>query len=497
MNILLIYPQYPDTFWSFKHAVKFISKKAAFPPLGLLTVASMIPAEWKKKVVDMNTTKLKNKDIAWADYVFISAMIIQKESVLKVIKLCKSMKKKIVAGGPLFTADYQEYDDVDHLVLNEAEMTLAPFLEDLKNGCAKHIYTSTEYPDITKTPIPMWNLLNMKKYFSMASQYSRGCPFDCEFCNVVVLNGHRPRTKTSEQMLNELNALYLSGWRGEVLIVDDNFIGNKNKLKAEVLPDMQEWMKLRNYPFRLSTEVSINIADDDELINKMVGSNFTTLFIGIESPNEDSLIECGKKQNKNRDMVASVKKLQNFGFQIHGGFIVGFDSDPSTIFENQIDFIQKSGIVTAMVGLLNAPKGTKLYKRLMEEKRLLGNITGDNTDLSMNFVPEMDQKTLMDGYKNVLNTIYSNKHYYERIKTFFKEYKPRKRGPGRPKLVDLKAFMQSIWIIGIKERGRKQYWNLIGSTLVKRPKMLPMAVTLAIYGFHLRKVTRAYVKLAC
>ena len=249
MKILLIYPKYPDTFWSFKHALKFISKKASFPPLGLLTVASMLPKEWEKKLIDMNVSALTEEDLEWADYVFISAMVVQKKSAIEVIKRCKKLGIKIVAGGPLFTTGYEEFEDIDHFVLNEAESTLPSFLDDLKNGCAQHIYTSNEWPDLRETPCPQWDLIDMKKYASMSIQYSRGCPFNCEFCDIIVLNGHKPRTKSKDQILGELEALYKQGWRGGVFFVDDNFIGNKKRLKTEILPALIDWMKQKKYPF--------------------------------------------------------------------------------------------------------------------------------------------------------------------------------------------------------------------------------------------------------
>ena len=360
MRILLVYPQYPDTFWSFKHALKFISKKAAFPPLGLLTVAAMLPKVWEKKLIDMNITNLSGRDIKWADYVFISAMAVQKESVRYVINKCKRFNVKIVAGGPLFTTGYQEFDGVDHFVLNEAEVTLPHFLKDLENQCAKHVYTSDRWPDIRTTPIPRWELADMARYSSLSVQYSRGCPFDCEFCDITVLNGRVPRTKDKDQLLRELDTLYVRGWRSSVFVVDDNFIGNKRKLKEEILPAIIEWMKKKKYPFALFTEASINLSDDEKLMRLMVEANFNAVFVGIETPNEESLAECGKFQNKNRDLVASVRKLQNHGLEVQGGFILGFDSDPHSIFEDQISFIQRSGIVTAMVGLLNAPPGKTL-----------------------------------------------------------------------------------------------------------------------------------------
>ena len=496
MKILMVYPLYPDTFWGFKHALKFISKKASSPPLGLLTVAAMLPGEWQKKLVDMNVAPLKDEDIEWADYVFISGMVVQRDSTREVIARCNRLGTKVVAGGPLFTTEYEEFDGVDHFVLGEAEVTLAPFLADLAAGQAKHVYNSEERPDINRTPVPLWSLANMKHYSSMAVQYSRGCPFDCEFCDITVLNGRKPRTKDTVQMVNELESLYQSGWRDSVFIVDDNFIGNKKKLKEELLPAVIEWSRKRKFPFNLLTEVSINMADDDELMRLMTEAKFKTVFVGIETPSDESLAECNKQQNRGRDLLASVRKIQNHGMEVRGGFIVGFDSDPASIFKSQINFIQKSGIVTAMVGLLNAPIGTRLYQRMKTENRLTKHITGDNTDCSINFIPKMNYDTLVSGYRNIINTIYSPKPFYERIGTFLREYHPKKeRGSSHLRFWHITALFKSMWFMGIKEKGRRYYWRLIFSTLLKRPRALPLSVTLSIYGFHFRQISRKLVSL--
>jgi len=493
MKILLVYPEYPETFWSFKYALKFISKKASLPPLGLLTVAALLPKEWEKKLVDMTITALSDRDIKWADYVFISAMSIQKESVKKIITQCRRLGTKIVAGGPLFTSGYEDFeDDVDYFVLNEAEITLPQFLEDLKGEQLKHIYKSDQFPDIKKTPIPLWELVDINKYVTMCIQYSRGCPFNCDFCDVTFLFGHKMRLKTKDQILAELDSLYLQGWRGGVFIVDDNFIGNKRELKVEVLPAMINWMEERKYPFTFTTQASINLSDDEELMRLMIRARFDSVFVGIETPNEESLAECNKLQNKNRDLIACVKKIQNFGLIVNGGFIIGFDSDPPSIFESMIEFVQKSGIVSAMVGLLNAPRGTKLYQRLVKEDRLLKEATGDNTDLSINFIPKMNYKVLIDGYKRVLNTIYSPKYYYERVLTLLKNIRPLQKKRYQFHLYYLTAFLKSIWHLGIIGKERIYYWKIFLWTLFRRPKLLPMAITYAVYGFHFRKIYKNY-----
>ncbi len=488
MKILLVYPRYPDTFWSFKYALRFISKRAAFPPLGLLTVAAMLPPEWDLRLVDTNVATLKDSDIQWADYVFISAMSIQRDSAKTIISRCRQFQKKVVAGGPLFTASHDEFDGVDHFILNEAECTLPPFLDDLRNGRPKECYTSQEWADITTTPVPLWELADLRRYSSMNIQYSRGCPYDCEFCDITVLYGRVPRTKTKEQILAELDSLLASGWKSDVFLVDDNFIGNKNKLKQDILPALIRWMKGKHHPFALSTEVSINLADDEELMDMMVQAGFDAVFVGIESPNEDSLIECKKIPNKNRDLLASVKTIQEHGLRVNGGFIVGFDSDPATIFQRMIDFIQESGIVTAMVGLLNAPRGTRLYQRLKNEGRIRRLFSGNNTDTSMNFEPRMGIDTLLDGYRSILKSIYSPKQYYARVKRFLKEYKPTQARVFRFQMNYFGAFLKSIVVLGIFGKERYQYWKLFFWSLFRKPKLFRLAITLSIYGFHFRKL---------
>ena len=495
MKALLVYPNYPDTFWSFKHALKFISKKAVHPPLGLLTIASMLPDEWEKRLRDMNVEALEDKDLEWADYVFISAMAVQKESIKEIVHRCKKRGVKIVAGGPLFTAAHEDFKGIDHFVLNEAEITLPFFLADLEKGIAEHIYTSDEFPDVRQTPIPRWDLAPMKKYVSMNIQYSRGCPFNCEFCDITVLYGCRVRTKDKEQILRELESLYSTGWRGSVFFVDDNFIGNRGKLKRDILPAIIEWMKKRKHPFTFSTEASINLSDDEELMQMMVQAGFDAVFVGIETPDQESLAECNKFQNRNRDLVGCVKKIQKFGLRVRGGFIVGFDNDSPSIFERQIDFIQKSGIITAMVGILNAPRGTRLYKRVVQEGRLLEDISGDNTDFTTNIDPKMGFEKLNNGYRRVISGIYSPKPYYDRVKSFLREYRPSKRRPlhFHPGHIRFHfgysaAFFKSIWSLGIRDRERVHYWKLLFWSMFRRPSAFPMAITYAIYGFHFRKV---------
>ena len=488
LNILLVNPETPATFQNFRNALDFISKKSDGPPLGLLTVAAILPETWRKKLIDTNVTSLKDKHLHWADYVFLTGMDIQKKSFIKIIKRCNHAGAKVVAGGPMVTSSHIEFLGIDHFILNEAELTLPQFLEDLKNGCPKQVYTSLEFPEITISPTPLWSLLDMKQYASMYLQYSRGCPFNCEFCSIPFLNGHKPRTKAKEQFIIELDALYGEGWRGDIFIVDDNFIGNKRKLKEETLPALIQWNKHHNYVYNFTTEVSINLVDDNELLHLMIQAGFDSVFIGIETPCSESLLECGKSQNLQRDLVASIKKLHQNGLRVSGGFIIGFDNDPLNIFEQQINFIKDSKIVTAMVGLLNAPLGTRLFKRLKSENRLLNSGSGDNMDGSINFIPKMNYQKLIKGYKEVLDTIYSQKVYYERVKLFLQEYKPTIKKPIKISFNDLKAFLKISWKLGIMEKGKLYYWKLFFLSIFKHPQKFSLSMTLAVYGFHFRRI---------
>lgn len=489
MNILLVYPQYPDSFWGFKHALRFISRKAAVPPLGLLTVSAMLPGSWNKKLIDMNVAALHASDIKWADYVFLSAMYIQKDSVKKVIEMCQAMKVKIIAGGPLFTQEYNYYPQIDHFILNEAEITLPPFLQDLEAGITpEKIYSTRHFADLSGSPVPDYKLLAVNDYAFMNMQVTRGCPYACDFCEITSLLGHKVRMKSTEQVLRELDEIYRLKWRGPVSIVDDNFIGNIKEVKHNLLPAMNQWVREHKYPFTFSTQTSINLADDEELLSLMTQTGFTSTFIGIETPIEESLHECNKVMNKNRDLLASVKQLHHAGMQVSGGFIVGFDSDSPSVFQRQIDFIQKSGIATAMVGLLNAPKNTKLYKRLEAENRLTTQPTGNNTDFSLNFVPKMNYDELIEGYGNILKNIYSPKAYYQRVKQFMADYRRRHMHKNRIRLTHFKALFKTFVIIGIMQKGRREYWKFIFWTLFRHPKLFIEALTYAVYGYHFRTI---------
>ena len=492
MNVLLVYPEFPDTFWSFRYALKFIGRKSAFPPLGLLTVAAMLPEEWGKRLVDLNVRRLRQKDLAWADCVFVSAMAVQRRSVRDVLARCRQAGVRIVAGGPLFTNEPDAFPEVDHLVLNEAEVTLPQFLADLERGVPERVYSTAELADLQTTPMPLWHLADVKSYGSMNVQYSRGCPFDCEFCNITALFGRRPRTKSAVQIIAELNSLWDLGWRGSVFFVDDNLLGNKRRLKEELLPALIAWQEgHRGMPF--NTEISINVADDEELMQMMVQAGFDAVFIGIETPSEESLKECGKVQNRGRDLIADVRRIQRTGLQVQGGFIVGFDGDTPDIFQRQIDFIQNSGIVTAMVGLLEAIPGTRLYERLKRENRIVdAETSGDNADATTNIIPRMSLDSLRQGYLEIMHHIYAPRHYYRRVLTFLRQYKTPHVTASISRARVL-AVARSAVRLGVLGRERFQYWRLMAWTVTHRPSLFPLAVSLAIYGHHFRKVCERHL----
>lgn len=485
MKILLVYPEYPDTFWSFKYALNFINKKAATPPLGLLTIASMIEDGNELKLFDMNVTSINDNDLLWADYVFISAMITQKDSAKKVIQKCKNLGVKMVAGGPLFSELHSEFPEVSHFLLNESEIIMPLFMEDLKKGTAQRIYDSQQRPDIKSVPIPKWDLINLDDYARMPLQFSRGCPFDCEFCNIVTLNGREPRAKDPDQFMKELNSLYDFGWRSSVFIVDDNFISHKVKTK-ELLKKLVKWRKEKHYKGTFMTQISLNMVDDEELLVLMQKAGFSSVFIGLETPSKSSLDECGKLQNKNRDMVMDVKKIHNYGMEVYGGFIVGFDNDDESIFDTQLKFIQEAGIVVASVGILNAFPGTKLFYRLKEENRLTGDSSGNNIDFSTNIITKLDKDILIDEYKKLLLSLYSVENYYSRIFNFLKEYKHHNSGKLTVNFVV--AFIKSFYILGIKEKSRFYFWKMLFMCIFKYPKALAKVMTQAVYFAHFDRI---------
>ncbi|MHB8860051.1 MAG: B12-binding domain-containing radical SAM protein [Thermoleophilia bacterium] len=498
MNILHVYPKIPEeTFWSLKKAVAFVGKKAALPPLPLLTVSGILRElrpEWNQRLIDLNIEKLPEEDLEWADLVFVSAMIIQEESVHELIPRFKKHENlKIVAGGPLFTSQETETEGVDYFVLGEAEVTLPLFLDDLEAGKAKHRYETDVKPDLAKTPPPNWDLLKakFKHYSGMSVQYSRGCPHKCEFCDIRVMFGQTPRVKDNAQFIRELELLFDAGYTGSVFIVDDNFIGNKTRVKS-LLPPLTDWLKQRKYPFKFMTEASVNLATDEALMNGMSDANFYKVFLGLETPSLEALTECNKGQNVKFDLVEAVHKIQAHGMMVMSGHIVGFDSDDESIFARQIEFIQKTGVAIAMVGLLSVLPKTDLEKRLKSAKRILSKTTGENSN-NLTYIPKMDKDVLINGYYQLLSTIYAPKEYYKRIDVFIQQYKPTvRRKFGIDVVGELGALMRGTLKLGFSWHGY-YYWRLLAKTLLTKPKAFSEAVELAICGVHFRSVTKRIV----
>jgi radical SAM superfamily enzyme YgiQ (UPF0313 family) len=484
VKALLVYPEIPATFWSFKHALRMVRKRAGSPPLGLLTVAAMLPDDWDLRLVDLNIAQLSERDLEWADVALVSAMVIQRDSAHAVIRLCREQGLKVIAGGPLFSSEYERFEEVDHFVLGEAEASLPALLADLEGGRAQRIYAHSGHPDLIDTPVPRWNLVDSSNYASKNIQYSRGCPHNCEFCSVTQLFGHKCRTKSVEQIIAELDSLYDLGWRGTVGFVDDNLIGNKRKLKAELLPALIAWRRSKK-GMTFGTQVTINLADDDELMSLMVQAGFDTVFIGIESLNDASLSECNKRQNENRDMLEDVRRIQRAGLVVQGGFIVGFDHDKPDVFERLIAFIQRSGIATAMVGMLQAPAGTRLYERLKGEGRIRGEMSGDNVDGTTNIIPVMGMEQLRQGYRKTLAELYSPRNYYARVRTFLREYRPH-TVRARLRGWHILAFFRSVYFLGIVGEESFRYPGLLVWTIFRNPRAFPTAIVLAISGYHLR-----------
>jgi radical SAM superfamily enzyme YgiQ (UPF0313 family) len=492
MKALLVYPVFPDTYWSFRHALEFEGRRAAFPPLGLLTVSSMLPDDWERRLVDMNVEDLTTEDVEWADIVMVSAMIVQRESLEEVVQLSRRLGKKVVVGGPYVSTSSERLPDADHIFIGEAETTLPEFINDLELGIAKKIYQADERPSLLNTPVPDFDLVDMHQYSAMNIQYSRGCPFQCEFCDIIEIYGRVPRTKSNEQMMAELDALKDSGWRGLVFIVDDNFIGNKKNVRL-FMPDLIEWSRQNEFPFSYITEASVNLAEDDALLQMMEDAGFRRVFLGIETPVEESLKEAQKGQNTRRDLLDSVKKIQSYGMEVMAGFIVGFDNDPEDIFELQMKFIGESGIPLAMVGLLNALPDTQLWRRLEKENRLLGMSDGNNTDCHLNFVPKMNTDLLVEGYKRILRNIYSPAEYYRRALECLSRFHQDRIEPRTSTITeDIRSFYRLVLTLGIKDSERWQFWKYFYRLVRHYRHDIAHGLTLAAMGYHFRKITAKY-----
>ncbi len=495
-NILLVYPEFGTSFWSFKFALQYLGKKSSMPSLGLLTLANMFTGDYNLRLVDMNVRPLTDADLRWADLVCTSTMIVQRKSLAHVIARAKRAGKPIVAGGPHPTSYWEEIEDVDYFLLGEVEETFPRFLHDLEHGTAKHIYVPREKPAITHTPLPRFDLINMHEYGSMLLQFSRGCPFDCEFCDITKLYGRVPRTKTPEQMLTEFDLLYQLGWRGSLFLVDDNFIGNRRDA-LRLLKVLIPWQREHDYPFELNTEASMNLVKYEELMDAMIQAGFTSVFVGIETPTPEALKITKKPQNVSVDdpefALHAIRTLQKKGFIVSGGFILGLDGDTPDAFDAHIEFIQQAAIPMAMEGLLTVLKGTDLYYRMEQEGRLRGDTTGNNMNTRLNFVPDIPEDELVKGYKRVLNTIYDRplQQYFARCWTLLqrldRSHAPRPmHTPLRPTEI-IRFALASFW--QLVSRQGPAYLQFLTRVIAHHPDMLLEAFALAAKGYHLRKIT--------
>jgi radical SAM superfamily enzyme YgiQ (UPF0313 family) len=488
MKALLIHPEFPETFWTLRHALKFMGVTAESPPLALLTVAALLPRDWARKLVDLNVEPLTDEHLAWADLVFVSAMTIQAASADAIIRRCRAAGVKVCAGGVHFSTPRAPFEPVEHLFIGEVEETLPVFLEDLAQGQALPEYRAPRFPDLARSPAPAWELLDLSKYSSMLAQVCRGCPYDCDFCQIIVLYGRRPRYKSPDQILIELQGLYDRGWRGNVTFADDNFIAHHGKAK-DILRALGRWQAEHGYPFFHIAQVSVEVVDDPEMLPLMAQAGFVALFLGLETPDPASLQECNKRQNLNRDLVAAVRTVQNHGMEVIGGFIVGFDTDSPDIFARQADFIEAAAIPTAMINLLGVPPGSRLFKRLEAEGRLLEASDG-NTTMSasgLNFIPKMGREQLLEGYQALLRRLFEPEPYYQRVLTFLNHCPPNPHLPARPlALREVHAGLKIILELGFQDPGRRAFWTFLGRLLRQHPRRLPMGMLLAAVGHHFR-----------
>ncbi len=492
---LLAYPAIPDTYWSLTGFLPFLGKKAMVPPLGLASVAALLPENFTCRLVDLNIEDLTDEDLRWADLVFLSAMVIQKESFDEIVSRAKEFGCRIVAGGPYPTSSYQKIDGVDHFVLNEAEITLPRFIDDLERGEAHPLYTSSEKPSLDIVPIPRFDLIKVQNYLTMAIQFSRGCPFNCEFCDIIEMFGRKPRLKSPDQLLMEIEAVQRTGFRGSIFLVDDNFIGHKRKVK-DLLRAIIQWQKDRGYPFQFYTEASVDLAGDEEMMQLMQDAGFDFVFLGLETPNEESLKATGKDHNLKIDLVEAVDRIQRHGMAVAGGFILGFDTDDETIFDRMIEFVERSSIPMAMIGLLAAMPNTQLYRRLEKEGRLLEDWSGSNThNLEANFITTLPHEVLAEGYKRVLRTLYRPRSYFDRSLRFLKKLPTKKVSPP-PYSIPHMGFIlfisliwQSLSFYGL------EYLRYLFLGMRHRLSMLPDLIAYSLQGHHFITYTRNMLEM--
>lgn len=489
MRVLLVYPLFPKTFWSYEKILELVNRKVLLPPLGLVTVAAILPQSWDFKLVDRNIRDITEDEWAWADLVILSAMIVQKQDLLYLIGQAKQRGKLVACGGPYPTSvpDEPLSAGVDFMILDEGEITLPMFVDAIQQGEKKGIFRANgEKPDVTTTPVPRFDLLELDAYDSMSVQFSRGCPFQCEFCDIIVLYGRKPRTKTPQQLLAELDCLYNLGWRRSIFMVDDNFIGNKRNVKL-FLKELKIWQEKHAYPFRFNTEASIDLAQDDELMDLMVECFFDAVFLGIETPDEESLALTKKFQNTRNSLIDSVEKITRKGLRIMAGFIIGFDGEKKGAGDRIVQFIEAAAIPTTTFAMLQALPNTALWHRLEKEGRMRGkdhaNINQTNL---MNFIPTRPLEEIAREYVEAFCEVYDPVKYLDRVYRHFLMLSPPKaKAPFKmPELIDLKALSIIIWRQGVKRETRWKFWHHLFSMIKNNPGVATQYLTVCAHNEH-------------
>jgi radical SAM superfamily enzyme YgiQ (UPF0313 family) len=491
MKALMVYPKFPPTYWSYTYALRFVHRKSLLPPLGLITVAALLPKHWEPKLIDLNIESLSDREIKKADVVMLTGMHVQRHSLHEVLKRCRRLRVPTIVGGPYATSEPHLLEDADYLVLGEAEETLADFCAAFEAGRAPRVTRNDRMPDVTTSPVPRFDLLKRHVYHHMSLQYSRGCPFTCDFCDIIVMFGRTPRTKSAEQVDAELDGIRSTGFRGSVFFVDDNFIGNKKAVRT-LMPRIKSWQERNNWPFDFYTEASLNIAEDSALMTAMAQAGFESVFIGIESPSEASLLETRKAQNVRGSIVGRVHEVLRHGLDVWAGFIVGFDSDGPDIFEQQIEFIEKSAVPFAMIGILHALPGTPLHARLKDAGRLRPlESTADHFGRT-NFETKIPEPALLNGYQRILQTIYDPRKYLERVHSMLR-IKGKRAHPGWVRPAHVFAGMRAVLRQGVLSRYRFTYWRFLWKTVKWDPSRLADAIGNAAAGHHFIEYTRRVV----
>lgn len=493
-RVLLVHPEFPVTYWGFQYALPMSGRRANLPPLGLATLAALLPSSWELKLIDMNIEELTDADLLWSDLVLVGGMRVQAPSMKQVLKRASVYGRRTVVGGPAPTSDPALFQEADVLFQGEAEGRIQQLLDAIDaDGSGIVVPQSHRYPDPKTFPVPRFDLLEVNAYGAMSVQYSRGCPYKCEFCDIVQLFGRKPRLKTGAQLQAELQGIRDTGYRGTVFVVDDNFIGNRKAVR-QMLPDLIAWQKERRYPFDLMTEASVNLADDEPLLTGMVEAGFTSVFLGLETPSLDALAEAGKTQNLKTPLTESVERITAAGLEVMGGFIVGFDSDGPEVFEAQRQFIANSPIPMAMIGPLMALPATDLWNRLEKEGRLRSAGSGNDGDQfgRPNFEPGMDEETLLRGYSDLVASLYTTDAYYDRCEQVL-ALAPPSPGLRSADPRDLLHLARTVWMIGVKSPRRRRFWRLLWVALRTRPEAFSWAVVRAMIGEHLIRYTDEHV----